>query len=219
MAEDNLETNPITIKPQTESYVTELLSWVPSPSCSPPGCPFPIKSLALSSDGSTQTIHFWVLDKSPVSGPGRGPLSYNKTSTFGCCLSGLRELFAASSSCKPAPHVSPCAGALSSPRGPSQQPGLAWPESLPWVPADKSLSWLCVNHLPLPHSPLSGWSSPLYPGLRPIQPGQGLTPLLREPWHGAQYLVESSLREVLRKSLSQIKALPSLHSWEYWIDV
>ena len=62
----------------------------------------------------------------------------------------------------------------------------AWPGSLPWVPADKSLSWLCVNHLPLPHAPLSGWSSPLYPGLQPIQPGQGLTPLLREPWHGAQ---------------------------------
>lgn len=32
-------------------------------------------------------------------------------------------------------------------------------------------------------------------------------------------VVESSLREVLRKSVSQIKALPSLHSWEYWVDV
>ena len=41
-------------------------------------CPFPIKSLALSAHVSPQTIHFRVLDKSPVSGPGRGPPSCNK---------------------------------------------------------------------------------------------------------------------------------------------
>ena len=44
--------------------------------------PFPIKSLALSAHVSPQnpwTIHFWVLDKSPVSGPGRCPPSCNKT--------------------------------------------------------------------------------------------------------------------------------------------
>ena len=45
LAKDNPETNPITIKPQTASHVTELFSWVPLPCCSPPGCPFPIKSL------------------------------------------------------------------------------------------------------------------------------------------------------------------------------
>ena len=52
--------------------------WVPLPYCSPPGCPFPIKSLALSAHVSPQTIHFQVFDKSPVSGPGRGPPSCNK---------------------------------------------------------------------------------------------------------------------------------------------
>ena len=31
---------------------------------------------------SPQTIHFWVLDKSPVSGPGRGPPSCNTTISF-----------------------------------------------------------------------------------------------------------------------------------------
>ena len=78
LAKDNPETNPITIKPETASHVTELFSWVPLPYCSPPGCPFPIKSLALSAHVSPQTVHFRVLDKSPVSGPGRGPPSCNK---------------------------------------------------------------------------------------------------------------------------------------------
>ena len=45
--------------------------------CSPPGCPFPIKSLALSAYGSPWSVHLWVLDKSPLSGPGRGPPSCN----------------------------------------------------------------------------------------------------------------------------------------------
>ena len=74
------ETNPITIKPETSSHTAELFSWVPLPYCSPLGCPFPIKSLALSAHVSPQTIHFWVLDKSPVSGPGRGPPSCNRRS-------------------------------------------------------------------------------------------------------------------------------------------
>ena len=42
------ETNPITIKPKTLSHMAEQSSWVPLPSCSPPRCPFPIKSLVLS---------------------------------------------------------------------------------------------------------------------------------------------------------------------------
>ena len=71
LAKDNPETNPITIKPETASHVAEQFSWVPLPSCSPPGCPFPRKSLALSAYVSPQTIHFQVLDKSPVSGLGR----------------------------------------------------------------------------------------------------------------------------------------------------
>ena len=77
LAKENLETNPITIKPKTASHVTELFTWVPLPYCSPPRCPFPIKSPALSAHASPQTIHFRVLDKSLVSGPGRGPPSCN----------------------------------------------------------------------------------------------------------------------------------------------
>ena len=53
-------------------------SWVPSAYCSPPGCPSPGKSLASSVRVSSRTIHFWVLDKSPVLGPRRGPPSCNK---------------------------------------------------------------------------------------------------------------------------------------------
>ena len=57
LAKDNLETNTINIKPKTASHVTEQFSWVPLPYCSPPGCPFPIKSLALSAHVSPWTIH------------------------------------------------------------------------------------------------------------------------------------------------------------------
>ena len=81
LAKDNLEPNPITIKPETASHLTKQFSWVPLPSCSPPGRPFPIKPLALSVHVSPQTIHFQVLDKSPVSGPGRGPPSCNTLAT------------------------------------------------------------------------------------------------------------------------------------------
>ena len=78
LAKDHPETNPITIKPETASHAAEQFSWVPLPYCSPPGCPCPIKSLAWSAHVSPRTIHFRVLDKSPVSGPGRGPPSCNK---------------------------------------------------------------------------------------------------------------------------------------------
>ena len=75
------EINPITIKPQTTSHMAEQFSWVPWPYCSPPGCPFPIKSLALSAHVSPRTIHFRVLDKNPVSGPGRGPPACSRSFT------------------------------------------------------------------------------------------------------------------------------------------
>ena len=78
LAKDHPETNPITIKPETLIHAAEQFSWVPLPYCSPAGCPFPIKSLALSAHVSPRTIHFRVLDKSPVLGPGRGPPSCNK---------------------------------------------------------------------------------------------------------------------------------------------
>ena len=77
LARDNPESNPITINPGTASHVAEQFSWAPSPSCSPPGGPFPKKSLALSAHVSPRTVHFRVLDKSPISGPGRGPASCN----------------------------------------------------------------------------------------------------------------------------------------------
>ena len=77
LARDNPETNSITIKPETVSHMAEQFSWVPLPCCSPPWRPFPIKSFALSARVSPQTIHFWVLDKSPVLDPGRGPPSCN----------------------------------------------------------------------------------------------------------------------------------------------
>ncbi|CAN0463673.1 unnamed protein product, partial [Rangifer tarandus platyrhynchus] len=48
LAKDNPETNPITIKPETQNQVEEQFSWVSLPCCSLPGCPFPKKSLALS---------------------------------------------------------------------------------------------------------------------------------------------------------------------------
>ena len=83
LAKDHPETNPITIKPETVSHAAEQFSWVPLPYCSPPGCPFPIKSLALSAHESPQTIHVRVLDKSPVSGPGRGPRSCNRSKEEG----------------------------------------------------------------------------------------------------------------------------------------
>ena len=77
LAKDHPETNPITIKPKTMSHAAERFSWVPLPYCSPPGCPFPIKSPALSAHVSPRTIHFRVLDKNPVLDPGRGPPSCN----------------------------------------------------------------------------------------------------------------------------------------------
>ena len=92
LAKDHLETNPITIKPDIASHVAEQFSWVPLPYCSPPGCLFPIKSLALSAHVSPRTIHFRVLDKSPVSGPGRGPPSCNTSAGWGLFyLAGLLE--------------------------------------------------------------------------------------------------------------------------------
>ena len=76
LAEDSQERNPITIKPKTVSHVAQQSSWVlllPSSW----GVPLPIKSLAWSAQVSPGTIHFQVLDKSPLLGPGRGPASCN----------------------------------------------------------------------------------------------------------------------------------------------
>ena len=63
LAKDNPEPNPITIKAKSCS------PGFPHPTALHLGAPFPIKSLALSAHVSPWTIHFWVLDKSPLSGP------------------------------------------------------------------------------------------------------------------------------------------------------
>ena len=63
--------------------MAEQFSLVPLPYCSPRGWAFPIKSLALSAHVSPRTVHFQVLDKSSVSGPGRGPPSCNKINKIG----------------------------------------------------------------------------------------------------------------------------------------
>ena len=76
---------PISLKPKTASQVAEQFC-VPLPYCSPYGCPFPLKSLALSAHVFPQTICFWVLDKSPVSGPGRGPLPATNGNSGGTLL-------------------------------------------------------------------------------------------------------------------------------------
>ena len=79
LAKENPETNLITLKPEAANHVAEQFSWVPLPSCSLPSCPFPIKSLALLARVSTWAVHFWVLDKNPVLGPGRVSPSCHKT--------------------------------------------------------------------------------------------------------------------------------------------
>ena len=92
LARDNPETNLITIKPKTASHMAEHFSWVPLPCCSLPRCPFPIKSLDLLPCVSPWTVHFQVLDKSPLSGPGKCPLSYNMIPT-GDFLPGEKQNF------------------------------------------------------------------------------------------------------------------------------
>ena len=64
---------------------------LPDPHALPPRCPFPIKSLALSAHVSPWTIHFRGLDKSPVSGPGRGPPSYNTSNDYSGLISFRME--------------------------------------------------------------------------------------------------------------------------------
>ena len=64
-------TQKLTPSPKTASQMAEQSSWVLLPYCSPPGCPYPTKSLALSAPMSPWTIYFWMLDKSPLPGPGK----------------------------------------------------------------------------------------------------------------------------------------------------
>ena len=98
LSRDDLETNPITMKPETASHVAEQFSWVPLPCRSLPGRPFPIKPFALSARVSPRTIHFRVLDNSPLWGPGRGLPSCNSLITqlwkrMSCALCPDRKEF------------------------------------------------------------------------------------------------------------------------------
>ena len=63
----------ISIKPESVSHMAEQLSRVPLPYCSLPEHTFLIKSFALSACVSLQTIHFQVLDKSPLLDPESDP--------------------------------------------------------------------------------------------------------------------------------------------------
>ena len=72
LANDNPETNPITIKPETACCLTELFSWVPLLYCSPLRCPFPIKSLASSAHVSPQDNSFPSVWQEPSFGPWKG---------------------------------------------------------------------------------------------------------------------------------------------------
>ena len=71
--ETTRKTNPVIIKPETASHVAAQFSWAPLPCYCPPGRPSSIKSLALSARVSPWRIPCRMLDKSPLSGPGRGP--------------------------------------------------------------------------------------------------------------------------------------------------
>ena len=73
LAKDNPETNPVTIRPKTASHLAELFSWVPLPYCSPLGCPFQIKCLALSAHVSISSDNsFLSVRQEPCFGPWKG---------------------------------------------------------------------------------------------------------------------------------------------------
>ena len=80
-AKDDLEIIPSPYNPRLWARA-EQFSRVPSHSCSPPGLPSPIKSPAPSARVSPQTIHFRVLDKSPVLGSGMVLPSCNTSSEY-----------------------------------------------------------------------------------------------------------------------------------------
>ena len=68
LAKNNLETNPITIKPETASYVAEQFSWVPLPYCSP-RVPFPSKISCFVSTYVSLDNSFPSVRQEPSFGP------------------------------------------------------------------------------------------------------------------------------------------------------
>ena len=75
------------MKPETVGLMAEQFSWVPWLAAPHTGPPVPIKSLALSAHVSCWTVHFQVLEESPLLGPGWGPLSCNSL----CCSPRCRR--------------------------------------------------------------------------------------------------------------------------------
>ena len=122
LARDNPGTNPITIKPETVSHMVEPCSWVPSSCCSLLRHPFPIKSLALSTHVPPRTIHFRVLDKSPLSGPGKGAPSWF---SWGWGKRGLRSGYWRDA------RLHPCLGLAHAAPHPHSQGQVVWPSLSP----------------------------------------------------------------------------------------
>ena len=141
-------------------------SWVPSPSCSLPRCPSPIKSLALSACVSPRTIHFQVLGKSPLSGPERGPPS--------CNTAAASKLF---QSC---PTL--CNPIDGSPPGPSL-PGILQARVLEWLPFSSLQVALVVKNPPASVGDARDVVQSLV-GKIPWRRAWELTPILarRMPW-------------------------------------
>ena len=109
--------------------------------------PFPVKSLALSAHVSSQTIHSRVLDKSPVSGPGRGPPSCNK---WQICW-GMGLFFAETDILTTRGTQGPAC----LPMDQTQQPQLG--PFCPWSPPDADNWPECPNRLiPTSKSPYTG---------------------------------------------------------------
>ena len=71
LARGNLETNPITVKPETASLVAEQFSCVLLTCCCLPRHPFPVKSLALSVCFFSHKS-FLSIRKEPTLGPWKG---------------------------------------------------------------------------------------------------------------------------------------------------
>ena len=86
LATDNLETNPIAIKPKTEPCGAQV-SWAPFPCSSSPRHPFPIQTLALSACGVSSDNSLPSTKQELTLRPWKGPASYNKMIKLASCLS------------------------------------------------------------------------------------------------------------------------------------
>ena len=72
LAEDSQERNPIIIKPKTVSHVAQQSSWVPAPSCPPPGGPLANQVSCLVSTGVSWDNSFPSVTREPPLKPWKG---------------------------------------------------------------------------------------------------------------------------------------------------